>query len=54
MTELVQFCTLSCSKALITISLALTEEAQNFLSLSVAFAALFLAIFAIWVAFVAV
>lgn len=45
---------LSCSKALIAISLALSEEAQNFLSLLVAFAALFLAIFAIWVAFAAI
>ena len=34
MTELVQFCTLSCSKVLTIISLALTEEARNFLPLS--------------------
>ena len=41
---------LSCSKALIAISLAWTEEAQNFLSLLVAFAILSWAISAIWVA----
>jgi len=45
---------LSCSKALIAISLALTEETQNFLSLLVAFTTLFLAISAIWVAFATV
>ena len=41
---------LSCFKALAAISLALTEEARNFLSLSAAFIAFSWAISAIWVA----
>ena len=45
---------LSYSKALAAISMTLIDSARNFLSLSVAFAALSWAIFAIWVASAAV